>query len=177
MLKYIGEFGTCGSSDFRKEKFEPAWIQIGAEWYNPQKEDWNSRKEFYAAEEAKHLAEDMIVLLPITDETYALGSLTESGYNFLQAMRFDDRREFVIYVSPTVKKELDVDDPEKGYSKFAYAESIKLRALVRQHILRLNYANIFVARDLDDMVEITSILWKGLDKIFDLRESRSTTSL
>ena len=73
-------------------------------------DDWDK----YAAEEAAHLASDMIILFPITNETYAIGSLTESGYNFLQAMKLDDRREFVIYIAPDVNPGLD---SEKGFSK------------------------------------------------------------
>ena len=40
-------------------------------------------------EVAEHLADDEIVLFPITKDTYAMGSLSEVGFSFLQAVKLN----------------------------------------------------------------------------------------
>ncbi len=70
----VGLFGTCGGSLWR-EPFEAKYNEQGIVFFNPQVDDWNPSM---ADIEAQHLAEDEIILFPITGETYGTGSLAES---------------------------------------------------------------------------------------------------
>ena len=82
LKKCIGLFGTCGTSTFRKDLFIPKYESIGlkdgVDFFNPQVKNWSPN---CAVLEAQHLAEDSIILFPITHETYGLGSLSEIGFS------------------------------------------------------------------------------------------------
>src|SRR4051812_34994148 len=102
----VGLFGTCGNSNWR-DPFIEAFSERGMEFFNPQKDDWKPED---AEIEAGHLADDAIILFPITGETYGTGSLAETGFSVLQAIRLDDRRDFVIMVEQELSAEL-MDNP------------------------------------------------------------------
>ena len=94
-MNTVGLFGTCGKSKWRKafiERFETENIS----YYNPQVDDW---KEELAIEEAEHLANDQIILFPVTSEEYSLGSLSEVGFSILNAINLDNRRDFIILIN------------------------------------------------------------------------------
>ena len=123
----------------------------GIPFFNPQVDDW---KPELAVVEADHLANDAIILFPITSETYATGSLAETGFSILNAINLELRRDFVIMIDPKLVEE------NAALAK----ESIRARALVIQHIKKINLANLYVVADLDSMYKVSIILWDILDK-------------
>jgi hypothetical protein len=148
MLK-IGLFGTCGDSKWRQQFIE-AYTREGIAFYNPQVADW---KPECATEEARNLAEDEIILFPITNETYATGSLSEVGFSILQAIRLDDRRDFVVLVTPDLLPELD--------NPVARKESLRARALVIEHLRKLRLKNLYLVDTLEEMLEVSVQLYKA----------------
>lgn len=160
-LLTIGMFGTCGDSTFRQELLIPAYEARGISYFNPQVADW---KPELAEVEAMHLASDQIILFPVLAETYGLGSLGEVGFSIAQAMRFDDRRDFVFLIDPVVSDELQAQD-----SKMA-KESNRMRALQRQHILRMDLPNVYLVNSLLDMLAVSMRLYEAASLVSDLRE-------
>ena len=140
----VGLFGTCGSSKWR-DPFMKAYNLRGFQYFNPVKEDWVAAD---AINEAWHLANDRVVLFPITGETYATGSLAETGFSILQAIRLDDRRQFVIYIEDTLIDELMENENSAK-------DSLRARAIVRQHLNKLNLSNVFIVYSLEKMLEIS----------------------
>ena len=61
----IGMFGTCGGSKWR-EPFIEKYEELGISYFNPQVDNWTDQN---AIVEARHLAEDKVILFPITNET------------------------------------------------------------------------------------------------------------
>lgn len=149
----IGLFGTCGGSKWRDE-FMRIYDNFKIPYFNPQVDDWKPED---AIEEAEHLAEDMIILFPVTSETYATGSLSEVGFSILNAIRLDDRRDFVIMI------ENKLDDTLTD--EVARKESLRARALVLQHLKKLRLANLYVVDTLKEMLEVSLVL-------FDVAEMR-----
>lgn len=147
----IGLFGTCGNSTFRQEKFIPEFEKLNIPYFNPQVEDWSPA---LAIVEAEHLANDRVVMFPITSETYGLGSLSEVGLSLLNAIKLDDRRYFIVMIDDKLDDELMKD---KVLSK----ESLRNRALVKQHLLKLNFSNVFLVETLDQMLEAGKLLYKN----------------
>ncbi|MFA6392050.1 MAG: hypothetical protein WCW66_04875 [Patescibacteria group bacterium] len=145
----IGLFGTCGSSTWRA-KFIKLYQDLGVAFFNPQVEDWTPE---CAVEEAQHLAEDAVILFPVTDESYGTGSLAETGFSILNAIRLDDHREFVIMIDDKLNDELN--DP------VARKESLRARALVREHLRKLRLANVFLVDSLDEMLELSLVLYRA----------------
>lgn len=150
-LNCIGLFGTCGGSKWRDE-FMKTYESLGIDYFNPNVPDW---KPELAVIEANHLASDQIVLFPITNETYGTGSLAETGFSILNAIKLDDRRDFVIMVSQDLKPELMENNP------VAAKESLRARALVKEHLKKLGFSNLFVVESLDEMMEVSLTLWNS----------------
>lgn len=138
MTTCIGLFGTCGKSTFRQDLFIPEYVKRdlrdGEHFFNPQKDDWKPED---AAVEAEHLANDQVILFPVTGETYATGSLAEVGFSILNAIKLDDRRDLVVAIEPGLDAPLHED---KALAK----ESLRARALVAQHLKKLRLGNLFV---------------------------------
>ena len=145
----IGLFGTCGGSKWR-DAFIKRYEELGFNYYNPQVDDW---EPWMAKEEAEHLAQDAIILFPLTSETYALGSLAETGYSILQALRLDNRREFVIMIQSDLDEVLDNEDLRK--------ESMRGRKLVKSHLAKINMSNVFIVDTLEEMLELSIKLYKA----------------
>jgi len=147
----IGLFGTCGGSKWR-DSFMERYASQGIKFFNPSKPDWKPED---AEEEAKHLAEDAIILFPVTNETYATGSLAETGFSILQAIRLDDRRDFVIMIEQDLDPSLD--------NAVARKESLRARALVKQHLKKLRLRNVFVVDSLEEMMSVSLQLYKAAE--------------
>ena len=145
----IGLFGTCGGSRWR-DVFIKKYEEENILYFNPQVENW---KEEDAIVEAEHLANDQIILFPITDETYATGSLSEVGFSILQAIRLDDRRDFVVMITQGLSEELT--------DAVARKESLRARALVLQHLKKQRLKNVYVVSNLDDMLEVSLALHRA----------------
>ncbi len=146
----IGLFGTCGGSRWR-EPFEHSYTQNGITSFNPQVDDWDPSM---AELEAEHLAQDEIILFPITNETYATGSLAETGFSILQAIRLDDRRDFVIMIDAELSESLMENE-------IAAKESLRARALVKEHLKKLRLSNLFVVDSLNEMLEVSLALYRA----------------
>lgn len=146
-MSTVGLFGTCGGSKWRVPFIERYQAE-GIPFFNPQVDDWKPEN---AVEEARHLAEDQIILFPITNETYAGGLLAETGFSILQAVRLDDRREFVIMVSRDLVEELNDQTARK--------ESLRARALVNEHLRKLRLPNVYLVDSLAEMLEVSVRLY------------------
>lgn len=150
----IGLFGTCGGSKWR-DPFMERYDELGIPYFNPQVDDW---KLELALEEARHLAEDPVVLFPVTGETYGTGSLAETGFSALNAMKVNEHRDFVMMIGQDLDPSLD--DP------IAREESLRARKLVAAHLGRQSIAGLHVVDSLEDMLELSL----DLHKIAVLRE-------
>ena len=170
----IGLFGTCGGSRWREEQFIPRYDKLGIAWYNPQVEDWDPS---LAEVEAEHLANDAIILFPVTGETYAFGSLAETGFSMLNAISLDDRRSFVIYIAQGI----DAKDPKGALLDDQLNEdgsknpgsrakdSLRTRALVREHLAKLRLPNVYVVDSLEEMLDVSLKLWESTKITYPLR--------
>lgn len=145
----IGLFGTCGKSRWR-EDFINKYNELNINYFNPQVDDW---KPELAEIEAEHLSNDKIILFPITSETYGLGSLSEVGFSILNAIKLDDRRQFVVLIDMKLDKSLNDNNLIK--------ESLRSRALVKQHLKKLNLENVYLVDALDEMLEVSLILYNS----------------
>lgn len=154
----VGMFGTCGDSQWRAS-FIKTYEQQGIDYFNPQVDDWKPED---AIKEAKHLAEDAIILFPITGETYATGSLAETGFSILNAIRLDDRRDFVIMVEQKLDERLD--------NAVARKESLRARALVKEHLKKLRLSNLYVVDSLEEMLTISVTLYQSQEMREPLRK-------
>lgn len=148
-------FGTCGNSTWRKEMFIPFYESMGLEegkdFYNPQVDDW---KPELAEIEAEHLATDDIILFPITHETYGMGSLAETGFSILQAIKFDDRRDLIILIDNYLDQKL------MNENSIIAKESLRARALVKQHLNKLRFSNLYVVETMEDMLHLSYKLFE-----------------
>lgn len=149
MVNIVGMFGTCGNSTWR-QPFMERYEELGIPYFNPQVKDW---KEECAIEEARHLAEDEIILCPITGETYASGSLSEVGFSILSAIKLDDRRDFVVMIDMKLDPSLD--------NEIARKESLRSRALVFQHLKKLRFKNVYIVETLEQMLEVSIQLYQA----------------
>ena len=129
------------------EKYDESNI----DYFNPQVADW---KPEMAEIEAEHLANDEIILFPITSETYATGSLAEVGFSILNAISLDDRRDFVILIDPDLDTHLQ-ENPG------AYKESLRARALVKQHLKKLKLSNVYLVDTLQEMLAVSVGLYES----------------
>ena len=148
---YIGLFGTCGNSQWRTP-FMSRYNQEGIQFFNPQVVDWKPED---AVIEAEHLANDQVVLFPITGETYGTGSLAETGFSVLNAIRLEDRRDFVIMI----EQELD-DNLEDAFDR---KESLRARALVKEHLKKLRLSNLYVVNTLEEMLDVSVTLYRAAE--------------
>lgn len=147
----IGLFGTCGSSRWR-DPFIDEYRSRGIEFFNPQLPPGMWSEETSPAEEAEHLAEDMVILFPITSETYALGSLSEVGFSILHAISLDDRRAFVVMIDRVLGEGLNDSEARQG--------SLRARELVYQHLKELRLSNLFLVDTLKEMLDVSLWLWE-----------------
>lgn len=165
MKKCIGLFGTCGGSTFRKELFIPKYeglgMKNGVDFFNPQVADWNPN---CAVIEAQHLAEDSIILFPITYETYGLGSLSEVGFSLLHALRLNGDRDFVIMIDQHLS-------PDLMRSEILAKESLRARKLVLEHSLKLGLSSLFIVKTLQEMLDLSIALYNSQTEKNKIRET------
>lgn len=150
MKNCIGLFGTCGESKWR-DPFIDLFKSKGIDFFNPQVDDWDPS---LAKIEAEHLASDSIILFPITSETYATGSLSEVGFSILNSIRLDNRRDFVVMIEQRLEEEL-MEDLERA------KDSLRSRALVYEHLMSQNLSNIYLVETLEEMLEVSEILYSS----------------
>lgn len=144
----VGMFGTCGGSQWRapfKEEYLKRGLVENVNFFDPQVPNWTPE---CAVVEAEHLANDRIILFPITAETYAEGSLAEVGFSILNAIKLDDRRDFVVMIE---QKLTDALMQDKDRSK----ASLRARALIREHLKKLRLDGLYVVDTLSGMLEVS----------------------
>lgn len=148
----IGLFGTCGKSTWR-DAFVKEYEKLNIKYFNPQKDDWKPED---AQIEADHLANDSILLFPVTNETFAFGSLAETGFSIMQALKMDENRDIIIMIEP------DVFIDESAYTsgelltaQLQRKESIRARALVLAHLKKVKYNNVWIVKNLDEMLKLS----------------------
>jgi hypothetical protein len=152
----IGLFGTCGGSTWRNE-FMKTYEEMGIDYYNPQVEDWKPED---AIIEADHLANDEIILFPVLAETSGLGSLGEVGFSILHAIKLDVNRNLVVLID----NDCNIED------QAVRKESIRMRALIKAHLKKLKFLNVYLVEYLIDMHRLSrelhaiETLRQGLDK-------------
>ena len=151
----IGLFGTCGGSKWRVP-FETKYAELGIVSFDPVKENWTPDD---AQIEAEHLANDNIVLFPVTSETYGLGSLAETGFSILSAARIDKQRFIIVMIDKDVDQKLKEENP------LTATESIRSRALVRAHLTKVKYPNVYIVNTLDEMLEASIVVHDALLKL------------
>lgn len=145
----IGLFGTCGGSNWR-DTFMAKYKSLGIPFFNPQVDDW---KPELADIEAQHLANDDIILFPVTGETLGVGSLAETGFSVLSAVRWNTNRYVVVYIEPTVSPALMGVDPSGA------KDSIRARKLVMAHLAKQLPSNVYVVDSLTTMLETSLALY------------------
>ena len=149
-MNCIGLFGTCGNSKWR-DNFIAEFDKLSINFFNPLVDDWKPED---AEIEAKHLAEDDIILFPITSETYGVGSLSEVGFGVLSAIKLDDRRDFVVMIDMNLSEEL-MKDADRA------KESLRARALVKQHLKAQKLPNVYLVENVEDMKEVAITLFNS----------------
>lgn len=148
----IGMFGTCGGSKWREPMIEK-FKEQGIDYFDPQVPNWTPE---CAVEEADHLAEDAIILFPVTGETLATASLSEVGFSILNAIRLDNQRDFVIMIEPDLLSEL-----KENVTPAQAKDSIRARALVNKHLEKLRLSNLYIVSSLEEMCEVAISLYKA----------------
>ena len=156
----IGLFGTCGNSKWR-DPFMKMYESKGIKYFNPVKGNWQAED---AQIEADHLANDDIILFPVTDETYGMGSLGEVGFSILQAIKLDASREVIVMIDQNVNiDENQMTSPELISHQELKRESIKMRALINAHLNKIKYHNVYLVDSLDNMLGASLILYTALN--------------
>ena len=145
----IGLFGTCDNSTWRNQ-FISTYQNQNIEFFNPLKENWQPKD---AQNEAKHLASDEIILFPILKDSFGLGSLSETGFSILNAINLNKHRQFVIQIDSDVQESLKSEKPELAKL------SKNTRAIIQQHLSKLNYDNVYIVNNLNDMLELSLDLY------------------
>jgi len=152
----IGLFGTCKNSDWR-DIFIEIYEDVEIHFFNPKKDNWNSED---AKEEEKHLAEDDILLFPITNESYGLTSLSKEKFSIINAIKLNKSRFFVVLIDDNVNEQLQKEN------RLMAEESNKKRILVKNYLLNLKLSNLYIVDSLDELLEASITLYKiELDKI------------
>ena len=151
----IGLFGTCGSSKWRKS-FIREYQFRKIKFYNPQLDPGMWDPETSPKEEAEHLVNDVIILFPITSETYGIGSLAETGFSILQAIRLDDRRDFILLIDNFLDEGLKENEE-------LYKQSLGARALIIQHLKKLRLSNVYLVHTFEEMLKLSVVLYQAAE--------------
>ncbi len=149
--KTVGLFGTCGNSKWR-DPFIKKLNQLGVTYYNPCRDDWDPEEDSW------QLKNDRIILMPVTDETYGTGTLSESAFGIVTTLAsiYQKTTKLVIYVAPIV--EYDPND-ENLNNSVAIKESNRARRIVTEHIKIFgNLPNVYFVKNMEDMLTVTEML-------------------
>lgn len=74
----------------------------------------------------------------------------------------DDRRDFVILIEQELDSNLD--------NEVARKESLRARALVKEHLKKLRLSNLYVVSSLSEMLEVSITLYKAAQMREPLRK-------
>ena len=161
----IGLFGTCGDSTWRSN-FTKVYNELGISYFNPQVPAGTWTAE-HAVIEAKHLANDKIILFPVTSETYGTGSLAETGFSIIQAIKSSANRYVIVQIDKHIDRQLEAN-------AVAAQESLRARALILAHLKKIDHDNVFIVPNLDSMLR-TSIRLHSI--ALDLKDIRAEIKL
>jgi len=153
MENVIGLFGVCGNTTWR-QGFMAEYEKRGIKFFNPQVDDW---KPELAQIEAEHLVSDTIVLFPITSETYAIGSLAETGFSVLATYRALGTRSLIVLVDADVLTKLKEERPVLA------KESSRARALVKAHLSKVKHPNVHIVDTMEEMLELSIAIYNQRD--------------
>jgi hypothetical protein len=163
-LPVVGLFGTCGASTWRAP-FVAAFEARGIPYFNPQVAEgtWSPGM---VADENRHLAEDDVIVFPVTSETPGTGSLGEIGFSALHAVRSNRFRQMVFLVDEEC---LDPTAPEA-----VIRESNRARRLVRSKLSDLadTHHGIHLVDTLDEVLSLTLSLWGIVRDLRDVAPAR-----
>ena len=145
----IGLFGTCDESRWR-DRFMAEYKRLKIKYYNPQVAPgtWDPKM---ADIEARHLAHDQIILFPVTSESYGLGSLAETGYSILSALKLNGQRDVVILIDQTLDQRLVYGPDAKA--------SLRARRLVLAHLKKLRLDRVYVVDTMDELMAVSLKLY------------------
>lgn len=160
-VKTVGLFGTCGGSTWR-DAFMALLSQHNIAAFNPQVDNWTPE---LADIEAWHLANDQLILFPVTDETYGFGSLSETGFSAMSALSLNANRFVLMYIAPEVNEALKQASPEQADA------SRRARKLVMAHLAQSAHPNVFVATSLQDMLDKTLKLYAAIELLDSVRNT------
>jgi hypothetical protein len=149
----VGLFGTCGGSSWR-DSFMNLFDDLGIPYFNPQVDNWTPE---LAEVEAWHLANDRLILFPVTGETFGFGSLAETGFSVQSALAYNANRFVVLYIEPEVCTELKTKEPEQADA------SRRARKLALAHLAQVKNPNVFVATSLENMRQKAVRLYAALE--------------
>lgn len=153
MKNVIGLFGVCGNTTWRQD-FMKKYDEREIEYFNPQVSDW---KPELAQIEAEHLVQDSIVLFPITNETYAFGSLAETGFSVLSAIQSLGERSLIVLIDKDVSDTLKEENPTLAN------ESIRARTLVRAHLSKVKNPHIHIVKTMEEMLDLSIAIYNWRD--------------
>lgn len=146
VAKIVSLFGTCNNSNWREEVMSRL-AAANIEFFNPVVPDW---KPEHAVNEAKHAAEDAVIMLVITGETTSIASMAESGWLAAHAIQ---RGQSLVMVLQDMPAETEpVDDTKRNN---------KARNLLRQHIKSLNSPNVFLCETIEAAADMAIQLMMG----------------
>ena len=134
-------------------------------YFNPMVDNWHPG---LVADEAKHLAEDEIILFPILGWSYAEGSLAELGFGPWKAMRQNTNRSFVYLIETTLHERLTDADRCKA--------SLRGRNLLLGHLKEINAPNVYLVNSLDEMLKTSLELHAIHKKLTALHEGSAKTA-
>lgn len=120
LLPVVGLFGTCGNSTWR----DPVMKELcnhNIQYFNPVVPNWTAE---CGAIEAKHANTDKVVLMVITGETEAAGSLAETGWIENSIERDGQGRKAVFVIE---------DYHEAGQPVDPKHQANRARTLVKKH--------------------------------------------
>jgi hypothetical protein len=155
----VGLFGTCGGSTWR-DPFMHLLDEQGIAYFNPQVDNWTPE---LADIEAWHLANDRLILFPVTDETFGFGSLAETGFSLQSALALNTNRFVMLYIAPAVNAQLAASSPEQADA------SRRARKLAMAHLAKAQNPNVFVATSLEDMQSKMLRLYAALELLDSVR--------
>jgi hypothetical protein len=161
----VGMFGTCGATTWR-DNFIIEYKKRGIPYFNPNVEFWDPAN---AKDEAWHLANDELILFPVTNETYGLGSLSEIGFSIMQAIKMNNRRFVIVMISQ------DLQDTPKLQDFGARRASLTQRALVKAHLEKLDYEGLYIVDNLEDMLKLSLDLYIVIKKLHKVRKYKPVT--
>jgi hypothetical protein len=153
----VGLFGTCDKNRWR-DPFMAKYEELKIPYFNPMVDDWHPG---LVADEARHLAEDEIILFPVLGWSYAEGSLSELGFGPLRAMRQNKNRSFVYLIETELHERLT--DPERCKA------SLRSRKLLLGHLAELDDKNIYLVNSLDEMLHTSLELYQIHSSIQQVR--------